>query len=90
MTNNTTHQDVIDLFPDNVDNNISAGDMRTAFNGVFNDRSETIIKLETLGDLPLSDIYEGTLIVVYSGADIGLWLSIINQPNSSSDLIKIA
>ena len=91
MTNNTTEQEIVALFPDNTDNEISAVDMRTAMNGLFTDRQETIVKLSEFTHLPISlNIYEGTLVIVYSGEDIGLWLSKINQPQHKTDLIKIA
>lgn len=91
MTNNTTEQDIVALFPDNVDNEISAESMRTAVNGIFTDRQETVVKISDFTELSiLNNIYEGTLVVVYTGQDIGLWLSKINQPQLSADLIKIA
>ena len=91
MTNNTTPQDVIDLFPDNTNNDISANNIRTAFSGVFTDRQENLVKILDFSELPiLTNIYEGSLVVVYSGENIGLWLSTINQPQIEDDLIKIA
>lgn len=91
MTNNTTEQDIIALFPDNVDNEISAEDMRTSINGIFTDRQENIVKIADFSELSiLNNIYESTLVVVYTGIDKGLWLSIINQPQDSTNLIKIA
>ena len=90
MTNNNTHQATIDLFPDNVDNEITARDLRTGFNNVFNDTETQIVKLPSLSDLPTStNIYEGTLVIIYQ-EEIGIYLSTRNQPQTSLGLIKIA
>ncbi len=64
--------------------------MRTSINAIFSDRQETIVKISDFSELPiLTNIYEGSLVVVYSGINNGLWLSIINQPQTETDLIKI-
>ncbi len=90
MTNNTTHQEIIDLFPDNTDNSISAEDMRLSMNGIFTDREVKVVKISDFSDLPLAlNIYEGTLVIVYQGTDTGLYLSLINQPQQESELITI-
>lgn len=92
MTNNTTEQDLIDLFPDNTTNEISASDMRVTISSIFNDRQETINKVPTSADLPIfTNIYEGSLVVIWDEPGrVGLYISKINQPQQFTDLLKIA
>ena len=90
MTNNTTKNDILELFPDNATNDISAADMRVYIEAIF-EKEEKIIKIALVSDLAANtNIYEGSLVVIYNDGDnSGLYLSIINQPNSITHLIKI-
>ena len=91
MTNATTKDQIIALFQDNLDNEISASDMRVYIEAIFDTKEEIITKINTFDDLLANNthIYEGSLVVIYSGVDTGLYLSIINQPQAITDFIKI-
>jgi len=94
MTNNTVKDSILTLFPDNNTNEISAADMRTYVEGVFADKEVKVSKINTLSNLAANNanIYEGTLVVVYRDnivGNIGLYISTVNQPTSSSELIQI-
>ncbi len=92
MTNNTLKNDILALFDDNHDNEISASDMRLYIEAIFDSKEELVVKVSSLGDLPSSNtnIFEGSLVVVYNDGDnTGLYLSKINQPVSLDDIYKI-
>ena len=89
MTNNTTKDQILALFEDNFDNEISAADMRVYIEAIF-EKEEKIIKVPNIGSISAHiNIYEGSLVIIYQGIDKGLYLSIINQPQVIGDLIKI-
>ncbi len=91
MTNNTIKDQIIALFQDNADNEISAADMRIYIEAIFNSKEEIITKIALETDLPSSNdnIYEGSLVIIYNdGETSGLYLSTTNQP-TFGDLIKI-
>ena len=92
MTNNTIKDQVLALFQDNNDNEISAADMRVYIEAIFNSKEEVITKIALASDLASNKdgIYEGSLVIIYNdGNNSGLYLSTINQPTLLSDLIKI-
>lgn len=90
MTNNTTESDLISLFPDNTDNLISANNLRTCINGTFSNLETKIIKINSSSDLPLNtNIFEGSLVVIYGLQDRGIYLSLVNQPQLLDNLIKL-
>ncbi len=91
MTNNTTKDEILALFPDNADNEISAADIRVYINAIF-EKEEKIIKIDNLVNLAANNtnIYEGSLVIFYNDTNNqGLYLSIVNQPELLSELIKI-
>lgn len=90
-SSNTLKNTILALFQDNVDNEISAADMRTFIEAIF-EKEETIIKIATEADLVPNNtnIYEGTLVAIYNEpTNQGLWLSTVNQPTLISELIKL-
>ena len=91
MTNNTIKDQVLALFQDNANNDISAADMRVYIEAIFASKEEIIVKVATELDLPTNNtnIYEGSLVVIYNDTTNGLYLSTINQLTSIGDLIKI-
>ena len=94
MTNNGTKDQILDLFPDNNEYEISARDMRTYIEAIFGDKEVQVIKIASASDIPFNNehIYEGSLVVIYRGGDIetGLYISTINQPLDITQLIKVA
>jgi len=95
MTNNDTKDRVLALFPDNNEYDISAGDMRAYIEAIFSDKEVQVIKIATSNDIPFNNtnIYEGSLVVIYRGTtpdEKGLYLSTINQPLDISQLIRIS
>lgn len=92
MTNNTIRDEILGLFDDNANNEISAADMRTYINAIFASKEEIVTKISTATDLAANNtnIYEGSLIIVYNdGVNTGLYLSPVNQPTDITELIKI-
>jgi len=94
-TNNFTKDDVLALFPDNANYEITAADMRQYVEAIFNDKEVVIVKIPTLSDLAFNNfsIYEGSLVVIYLDSDpslIGIYMSKINQPVIISDLIQLS
>lgn len=95
MTNNTKINNVLALFPDNADNEISAADMRTYVNTIFSDKETQIVKVDTVVNLSSknSEIYEGSLVVIWNDVNssrIGVYISKVNQPTSITDLIQLS
>jgi len=91
-SNNNTKQIILDLFIDNVTNDISASDMRSFINSSFDTKEEIIIKIDTLNNLSAnnSNIYEGSLVIIWNDKpNNGVYLSVINQPLDINDLILI-
>lgn len=93
MTNNTIKDQVLSLFHDNSNNEISAADMRVYIEAIFNSKEEKIVKINALANLAAnnSKIYEGTLVIIYGdeASYNGVYLSKVNQPTLILDLIKI-
>lgn len=94
MTNNTTKNQVIALFPDNNNQEISAADMRSYVEAIFSDKETKIIKINSLNNLAFnnSEIYEGSFVAIWGDGNqnrIGLYISKINQPVILSDLIQL-
>ena len=94
-SNNTTRDEVLALFPDNTNYEITAEDLRTYVNAIFSDKEVVILKLLNLSMLGANNthIYEGSLVVIYGDADtskIGIYLSKINQPIGEPDLIQLS
>ncbi len=95
MTNNDTKNRVLELFPDNNKYDISALDLRTFVEAVFNDREVKVIKISSSLDIPFnsSEIYEGSLVIIYRGIssdEVGIYLSTVNQPTNINQLIRIS
>jgi len=95
MSNNDLKDQILALFPDNNNYEITAADMRIYIEAIFGDKEVVIIKIRNLSDLPAnnSNIYEGSLVVIYSDVNsdnIGLYLSKVNQPTNPSDLIQLS
>ncbi len=92
MTNNDTRDQIIALFPDNFDNEISAQDMRTYINAIFDTKEELTVKIATATDISLynANIYEGSMVIIFNDAEnTGIYLSTVNQPTNISELIKL-
>lgn len=94
-SNNNIKDQILALFPDNNNFEITAADTRTYVEAIFNDKEVVIIKIKTMNDLAAnnSNIYEGSLLVVYNDTDrnnIGIYLSKVNQPASPADLIQVS
>jgi len=95
MTNNNLKDQILALFPDNNNFEITASDMRTYVEAIFNDKEVVIIKIKQLSDLAAnnSNIYEGSLLVIYNDDDVnnvGIYLSKVNQPVLPTDLIQVS
>ena len=95
MTNNTTKDEVLALFPDNFTNDITAADMRTYVEAVFSDSEVYVNKIATLTNMPSQNenIYEGSIMIIWGDPNpnrIGLYISKINQPLVLEDLIQIS
>lgn len=93
-SSNTTRDEVLALFPDNLNQEISASDMRIYVNAVFDDREVKVVKIEKVIHLPPrnSNIYEHTIVLVYNDTidNNGVYLSKVNQPIAKVQLTKIA
>lgn len=95
MTNNNLKDQILALFPDNNNFEITAADMRTYVEAIFSDKEVVVIKIRSMSDLAANNanIYEGSLLVVYNDSNpenIGIYLSKVNQPTSPADLIQVS
>jgi len=94
-SNNTQKDDTLALFPSNSTNEITATNNRAFVDTIFDDSEVIIKKIKLASDLASSNtnIYEGSLVVIYEDPDPlinGLYLSKINQPLQIASLLKIA
>ena len=94
-SNNNLKDQILALFPDNNNFEITAADIRTYVEAIFSDKEVVVIKLRNLSDLAANNanIYEGSLVVIYQDADpnnVGIYLSTTNQPTSPSELIQVS
>jgi len=92
-SNNNLEDQVLTLFPDNLNNEITAADMRAYTTAIFGDKEVQIEKLDKLADLAFNNtyIYEGSLVVVYNDniKNTGIYLSKENQPTLPTALVKL-
>ena len=92
-SSNTLKDEILALFPDNLVQEISALDMRNYVHGIFDNKEELIVKVETAQDIKLNKlkIFEKSLISIYNdGPNNGLWMSTANNPIRLTQFIKIA
>lgn len=89
-SNNLKNQ-ILALFPDNNNKEISAADMRVFVNAVFDNKEEIVVKIPGAADIKLNKdrIFEKTIVILES-SDKGIWLSRVNNPISISQLTLIA
>lgn len=92
-SSNTLKDQILALFPDNDSAEISALDMRTFVNAVFDSKEEIVVKVPTAADIKIqkADIFEKTLVVIENEtANNGVYVSNANNPISLLQLTKIA
>lgn len=83
----------IDLFPDNTVSAITAADLRTFVNNIFNYKEAVIIKIDKISNLGTNNlkIFKDSIVVVYDdGVDTGIYVSNINNPARIEDLSKLS
>lgn len=95
MTNNDVKNQVLALFPDNANFEITASDMRMYVEAIFADKEVVIIKIPTASDLAFhnANIFEGSLVVIYNDSTegvVGIYMSMVNQPTLMTDLIQLS
>jgi len=93
-SNNNLKDQVLALFPDNNNFEITAQDMRLYIEAIFGDKEVVIIKIKQMSDLAFNNsrIYEGSMVVIYNDANpdrVGIYLSKVNQPTVETDLIQV-
>ncbi len=92
--NNIIRNQILSLFPDNDNYEITAQDMRTFVNAIFLNKEELVVKIEKMIDLESnnSNIYVDSLVVVFKDDtnQSGIYLSKKDQPRKPSDLIKLS
>jgi len=92
--NNIIKNQVLALFPDNNNYEISAADMRTYVEAIFSSKEEIVVKIEKMIDLQPnnSNIYKDSLVVVFNDNtnQSGIYLSKKDQPRTPQDLIKLS
>ena len=92
-TSNTIKDQILTLFPDNNQQEISAADMRIFVHSIFNTKEEIIIKATNEDDMKSqkSKIYENSVVLISAaGAESGVYVSRANNPISLLQLDKIA
>lgn len=93
-TNNNIKDQVLLLFPDNNNSEITAANMRMYVEAIFAESEVVINKIDTLGNLAFnnSTIYEGSLVVIHNDipSNIGIYVSRVNQPTNPSQLVQIS
>jgi len=92
-SSNTLKNTILELFPDNLNKEISAADMRVFVNAIFDNKEEIVIKawdeteMKTLRD----KIFEGSVVMItHSGEESGVYVSRANNPISLLQLDKVA
>lgn len=92
--NNIIKNQILALFPDNNNYEITAADMRTYVEAIFNSKEEIIIKIDKMVDLISnnSNIYKDSIVAVTKDDEnqSGLYVSKKDQPRSVLDLIKLS
>jgi len=93
-SNNPSLDAALALFLDNIVGDITAQDMRIFVENVFNDKEVKINKFPEFSDLFASntEVYEHSLVTIYDPHlkdEMGLYLSLANQPTAQSQFIKI-
>ncbi len=86
---NLIKQSTLNLFLDNVVDNITAADMREFVNNVWGDKENSIRKLNNLSNITAEvGIEQNDVIVCTTGADEGLYIALVANP-TVADLQKI-
>jgi len=93
-SNNISRDEALSLFLENINGDITAEDMRLFVNGIFDDKEVIIRKYQEFDDLITdnADVYEGSLVAIYGDnclSDLGIYMSLANQPTSSSQFKKL-
>jgi len=94
MANNIIKDITLDLFPDNVNGEITASDMRQFVNNIWWDKERKINKYPTLNDA-YSDPYLFALDIFLITKELpdsknGIYVALINQPNNISEIVQVA
>ena len=92
--NNIIKDQVLALFPDNNNYEITAEDMRTYVEAIFSSKEEVIMKIPTMNDLAANNtnIYKDSLVAVTDDNtnQSGIYVSNKDQPRSPADLTKLS
>ena len=92
-SSNTTKDLILELFPDNNTQEISAADRRIFVHSIDNTKEELIIKAIDEADMKDNNtrIYENSVVIITgSGSENGVYVSRVNTPISLLQLDKIA
>lgn len=92
-SSNTIKDQILTLFPDNNEQEISAADMRIFVHSIFNNKEELISKATDEADMKAnnSKIYENSVVLItHAGAESGVYVSRANNPISLLQLDKVA
>lgn len=91
-SNNNTQSSTRNLFLDNAVGDITAENLRTFVDNIFEDGEVNISKFTSLTNFESGDVskvYEGSLVVC-TEEDKGLYISLSNQPTSRTFLVQIS
>jgi len=92
-SSNTIKDQILTLFPDNNEREISAADMRIFVHSIFNNKEELVIKATDEQDMKeqKSKIFEGSVVLItHDGDNSGVYVSRANNPISLLQLDKVA
>ena len=92
-SSNTLKDQVLLLFPDNNNKEISAADMRIFVEAIFDNKEELVIKATDEADMKLkkANIFENSVVLItHSGEDNGVYVSRANNPISLLQLDRVA
>ncbi len=92
-SSNTLKDQILTLFPDNNNKEISAADMRIFVEAIFDNKEELVIKATDQADMKTQNakIFENSVVLItHAGNESGVYVSRANQPISLLQLDKVA
>lgn len=92
-SSNTLKDQILTLFPDNNNKEISAADMRIFVNAIFDNKEEIVIKAIDAADMrdQRAKIFESSVVLItHAGDESGVYVSRANNPISLLQLDKVA
>jgi len=94
MANNIIKDQTLNLFPDNVNGEITASDMRQFIDNIWWDKERKINKFKTLQDaFVYPDLYQLDLFLIVeeqNDSKNGVYVALVNQPVNEGEIFQVA